>query len=488
MPTLVHGRALLTGRLDVPSIPSGGAMVDGATILAVGPADALRASFRIEREIGGSNRIVMPGLVSAHQHGGGISSMLLGCGDATFERWLIEMYGIPAVDPYLDTLYHALRFIENGITTTVHSHYTRDPGRYNDEVTDVLRGYRDAGIRVTFAPCFMDRGRFVCGNDDAFLDSLPESLAAPARALGGAGVSLSDYLALVTTLRAQTDREWTRITHGPVAPQWCSEAALLAIAEADAATIGVHMHLLESRQQREYFDQSLGRSVVNWLNDLGLVSETSCFAHGVWLRESEIELLAARGARLICNPSCNLRLGNGQAPLGQLSRAGVNVALGTDDMTLDDDDDLFREMRLAGVLARGNGDWLTAATLLHAATAQGAAVAGFHDLTGTLDAGKRADLVLLDVAALDGATESPAMDQCDLVVGRATAAAVASVMIGGRIVLEDQRHVGIDMEGVVRELRDAWRVQSQSGRAQRARSAATAIAEARDTYAAGRVV
>ena len=94
MPILVHGRALLTGLLDEPVIAQGGVVIDSATIVAVGAADKLRTEYRIDSEVGGSDRIVMPGLVSAHQHGGGISPLLLGCEDASFEHWLIAMYGI----------------------------------------------------------------------------------------------------------------------------------------------------------------------------------------------------------------------------------------------------------------------------------------------------------------------------------------------------------------------------------------------------------
>lgn len=488
MPILVHGRALLTGLLDEPVIAGGGAVIDSASIVAVGAADRLRTEHRIDSEVGGSDRIVMPGLVSAHQHGGGISSLLLGCEDASFEHWLIAMYGIVPLDPYLDTLYHALRFIENGITSTVHSHYTRDPSRYRDEIDDVIRGYRVAGMRVMFAPCFMDRGRFVYGDDNSFIERLPASIVEYAMVMGGAGVTLAEYLAVVSALRAEVDTEWTRITYGPVAPQWCTRDALEAMAGADASQVGVHTHLLESRAQRDHLDRALRGSVVSWLDDLGLVSDRSCFAHGVWLREDEIELLAARGARVIHNPSCNLRLGNGIAPLGDMLSRGISVAIGTDDMTLDDDEDLFREARLAGSLARIGNHWLSAETLVNMLTYQGAAVAGFADVTGTIEPGKRADLVLLDARALDGATESPLVDACALVIGRASASTVSSVMIGGRMVLDDGRHVGIDMHDVAGALHEVWRSQSSSSAAESLRLRARAIAAVHDSYAAGGVV
>src|SRR5262245_18284176 len=133
MRTLVHGRSLLTGRLDQPEIPDGGLIVDGAVIAAVGQAADLRREHAPEREIGGGDRTVLLGLASAPHPSGGISSVQLGCPDQPFESWIIQMLGVPPLAPYLDTLYHAARLLENGITTTIHSHYTLDPLRYDDE-------------------------------------------------------------------------------------------------------------------------------------------------------------------------------------------------------------------------------------------------------------------------------------------------------------------------------------------------------------------
>ena len=178
---LAHGRAVLTGRLDQPEIPDAAVLVDGARIVAVGPTAQLREAYRPDREIGGLDRIVMPGLVSAHQHGGGVTSVQLGCRDQPFEAWLMAMFGVPPLDIRLDTQFHALRLIENGVTTTLHSHYTRDPGRYDSEVSEILAGYRDAGMRVAFAPCYMDRNLLTYGDDAAFIASLGPELAAAAR-------------------------------------------------------------------------------------------------------------------------------------------------------------------------------------------------------------------------------------------------------------------------------------------------------------------
>src|SRR5262249_37775637 len=154
-----------------------------------------------DRELGGQDVLILPGLVSAHQHGGGISSVQLGCQDQPFERWMIQMLGVPPLDPYVDTLYHAIRLIENGITTTLHSHYTRDPDRYDDEIVGHLRAWDHSGMRVAFAPCFLNNNQFVYETNAGFLGSLPASLAAQATRMLDLGPGIGSYLDLMADLR-----------------------------------------------------------------------------------------------------------------------------------------------------------------------------------------------------------------------------------------------------------------------------------------------
>src|SRR5215475_6283016 len=296
MRTLVYGRSLLTGRLDQPELADGGLVVDGTIITAVGKAADLRRAHAPDREIGGNDRIVMPGLASAHQHGGGVSSVQLGCSDQAFERWIIQMLGVPPLDPYLDTLYHAVRLIENGITTTIHSHYTRDPFRYDEEVEGHLRAWEQSRMRVAFAPCFLDNNQFVYESNPEFLASLPAGLAAEAGRLLDLGPGIGAYLDLVADLRKRfngSDR--ATVLLGPAAPQWCTMASLERLAAEGEPAQGIHTHLLESPAQRHYLDAWLRGSVVDWLDQLGFLGPAASFAHGVWLRRSEMELLAERG-------------------------------------------------------------------------------------------------------------------------------------------------------------------------------------------------
>lgn len=483
MRTLVHGRSLLTGRLDQPEIPGGGLVIDGAVIAAVGNAADLRREYGSVRELGGHDRVAIPGLVSAHQHGGGASSVQLGCPDQPFERWIIRMLGVPPLDPYLDTLYHAVRLIENGITATIHSHYTRDPARYGDEVEDHLRAWACSGMRVAFAPCFLNNNQFVYEANEAFLASLPAGLAAEARRLLDLGPDIGTYLDLVADLRKSfngSDR--ARLLLGPVAPQWCTRGALERMAAEGDPARGVHTHLLESPAQRHYLDAWLGGSVVDWLDQLGFLGPAASFAHGVWLRDAEMELLAERGACVVHNPSSNMRVRNGIAPLKALRQAGVPVALGTDEMTLNDNDDLLAEARLAGILAGLTGADPAPADLLNMATQRGAAAAGFGELAGVLAPGMRADVVLVDAARLEEPAVAGDVPLLELLVARGLGSDVRTVLIDGKIVLDERRHTWIDRGALVAELGAVARHQASDPRWQEMSHSAERLARAFDAY------
>src|SRR5215469_13650605 len=483
MPTLVHGRSLLTGTIDQPEIHEGGLIVDGSVITEVGSAAELRRRHGPIAELGGSDRIVLPGMVSAHQHGGGVSSVQLGCPDQPFERWMIEMLGVPPLDSYLDTLYHAARLIENGITTSLHSHYTRDFTRYGDEVEDHLRAWARSGMRVAFAPCFLDNNHFVYESNAAFLSSLPQDLAAHATRLLDLGPDVGSYLDLVATLRKRFDgSDRARVLLGPAAPQWCTKHALERMAAEGDPGAGIHAHLLESPAQRHYLDSWLGGSVVDWLDRLGFLGPAASFAHGVWLRPAEMAVLAERGATIVHNPGSNLRLRNGIAPLVAMRAAGVRLALGTDEMTLSDNDDLLAEARLAGVLTGLSGPSLAASDLLHMATARGAAAAGFGDTTGQLAAGMRADVVLVDAARIAEPATSADLPAGDLVVARGVGADVRTVLIDGKVVFDGGAHTWVDREALEAELRDVALSQQADARWTEMANFAQQLARAFDAF------
>ena len=172
-----------------------------------------------------------------------------------------------------------------------------------------------------------------------------------------------------------------------------------------------------------------------YLDDVGLVNERSVIAHGVNLDDAEVGILAERGASIAHCPSSNLKLGSGIADVRRLQAAGINVGIGADGAACNNRLDGFDELRLAALLARtihGPGA-LTAADALVMGTRGGARALGLGDQIGTLEPGKKADIVILDVARLAG----PGGDPATRIVFGGGSRAVRDVIVDGRIVVRD---------------------------------------------------
>jgi guanine deaminase len=220
----------------------------------------------------------------------------------------------------------------------------------------------------------------------------------------------------------------------------------------------VHIHVLETRMQAVSGQRLYGRTLPEHLDAIGFLSPRTCFEHGIWLTDSDVELVRDRGVTVVHNPVSNLKLGSGIAPVPQLLDHGVNVALGTDGMCSNDGNDMFATLKTAALLHKlwevDYERWLGADEAWTMATAGGAAAAGDRGGLGRLEPGRRADLVLLD---LDSLVFTPLNDPLrQLALGSATSA-VSSVMVGGEWRLRDGRVLGVDEAQVLAEGRSRGR-------------------------------
>ena len=181
-------------------------------------------------------------------------------------------------------------------------------------------------------------------------------------------MSVKDQIARVEAIADAVESPTFSVQFGPNGPQWCSDALLAAIAERSRATgRRVHMHLLETRYQRAASDRLYPEGAAARLKALGLLSPRLTLAHCVWARNEDLDLIAESGAIVATNPSSNLHLASGVAPIGEAIRRGCRVAIGVDASALDEDDDIVREMRLGHFLHGGwgfekvveRGDWLS---------------------------------------------------------------------------------------------------------------------------------
>jgi len=217
-----------------------------------------------------------------------------------------------------------------------------------------LKAYSDTGIRVQFNPAIRNDNPFVYGDNKAFIASLPDSLKQvltsppPAGSLTG-----ENFVNIVSDLHARYNSPMTRIGFGPLAPQWSTKELLLDVRQAaDHLKTPIHVHAVQSILQKIYGLEFLGKTLIEYMNDIGFLGAGLVIGHCVWPTESDIELLSRTGTAVTHHPSCNLRVRNGISPVFHMLQAGVLVGLGLDGKSINDDDDFIQEMKVCFLLHR----------------------------------------------------------------------------------------------------------------------------------------
>jgi 5-methylthioadenosine/S-adenosylhomocysteine deaminase len=355
--------------------------------------------------------VVLPGLIDAHSHGRALPLAAYGIGRGPLERFLIEARELTPAPPEDEALAAADAALATGITATqVLCHDFGDAMSYARRARANAAGYARAGIRVFVALGLTDQDEYIPAG--AGRDLLEVQDLVPSR-----GVTPGSFPGLASSLLGDHGLACIDAA-GPVAPQWCSDQALAAIAAAGSRR--VHGHLLESARQRLAGDQ------VARLERAGLLTAASSFAHGIWLDEGQIRRIADAEAVVVHCPGSNTRLGTGICPVRRLLSAGVPVALGLDSNGAAGQADMFAEMRAALRTAEAAGKPLTAGEVLVMATTGGARALARPEL-GSLRPGAAADAVALE---LPGASE--AADPVGYLVEHASRESVAAVWVAGR--------------------------------------------------------
>ena len=246
-----------------------------------------------------------------------------------------------------------------------------------------------------------------------------------------------------------------RVCPAPSNPMRCSDALLDGVRDmAERHDTPVHMHLLETAIQAKIARQRYGTSMVKHLDDIGLLGPRLSTAHTIWLDDADIALMAERGAVPVHNPESNLKLGAGISPIARMLRAGVGVALGTDGAGTNDNLDLHDVMRLSIMLQRpGEPDrkkWPTAHDALRMATINGGRAMRVANL-GRLVVGAPADFTLHDLSSVSW---TPLNDVITQLVFAASGATVDTVIVGGRVLVENRRITSFDVAPVVAAVRE----------------------------------
>lgn len=464
--SLVRGRSILVraerdGTLR--TVDDGAFYQEEGVIREVGPYQELKARHEDAEEVGDGRQLLLPGLINAHHHGRGLTPLQLGVADDFLESWLVGSFALPPVPRYLDTLYCNLRLLEGGVTTVVHSHSAFNVAGMEEEVEAMLQAYRETGLRVVFALRARDRQHFVYQEDQLFLQGLPGGLREElGQRLAASALSSEAYFTLFRTLLRRHDRGRqgkVRLFFGPLAPQWCTEELLREmVRRAEEYDVGIHTHLLETVYQKQWAWRSYGKSLVAHLEEIGFLRPRVSLAHCVWLTREDIARLAVAGASVCHNPSSNLRLKSGIAPVNALLARGVNVGLGIDSHALNDDDDFLQEMRLCRNLHRPPGletPELSVGQVLHLATLGAAKAALWEGSLGSLEPGKRADAVLVNLDRILAPYLSPAIGLWETFLHRGKRSDVDTVIINGEVVVRQGRAEGFDREKIAAELGQA---------------------------------
>lgn len=445
-------------------IEDGAVWVEDGAVADMGPYAKLKERYPYGAEIGSDQHVVLPGLIDAHDHGRGVSTLQMGIPDRPLEPWMLSLLAMRGADPTLAAAYAGALLIESGVTTVVHNFYHSDPAAYEERLTQVGAGYWEVGIRTVMALGILDRSP-ISALVERTLPQLPAGTRQSAAAFlaGRQQLPPADFFDLFERWNADEVLRAHRIqvALSPVSVHWCSDELLEAVADASRRTgVPVHTHMLETVDQRARALEAHGQTMVAHLAELGFLSPRLACAHAVWVTEADAELLADAGVSVIHNPSSNLRLHSGLAPLPVLLDRGVNLALGLDSNSLSDRPDLFQEMRLALYLHRRPDTAFeppTARQVLRIATVGGARVTGWGDQIGQLTIGSRADAVLLRLDRIATPYVAPEVDGVDLVVQRAGREAVDAVVIDGEVVLRDGKLLVIDREALEAELGERLR-------------------------------
>ncbi len=422
--------------------------------------DARIAAIEPSSLAGPPRLLAMPALVNSHDHARPLSPTSFGAAGKPLETWLLRLAAMPPVDPYLAALAAFGRAARAG-AASVMAHYVRPhgPAPLIEEARQVARAGADVGVRVAFAVAMRDRNPLVYGPSDAVLERIPQEARAVVEAqFLGAMPDADEQVARVEAIATAVQSPTFSVQFGPNGAQWCSDRLLRAVAQASQRTgRRVHMHLLETIYQRAFADAAYPQGVVRYLQEIGLLTERLTLAHCVHARPEELDAISRSGAVIATNPSSNLHLRSGIAPIGEAIKRGCRVALGVDASALDEDDDALREMRLGYFLHGGWGfdSVIERAPWLAAIVANGRFANGAPGM-GALKVGEPADILVLDLDRLDRDAVMP-VAPVDLVSARATMAHVVRLFVAGREILRDGRLTGVDLDAIHAAVRESYR-------------------------------
>lgn len=410
MKLLIKDGVIITMNGDSREYKVGSVAVDGDTIIHVG---GIPSDFIPEKIIDAAGKIVMPGLVNSHTHTA-MSLFRHNADDLPFWEWLHDRIfpledALTPADAYWGSMLSIAEMIRSGTTTFADMYFFME---------ETARAVIESGIRAS-----LSRG-LVSGDDEN--DKLEKGVALYENWHGKGGGRINVDL-------------------GPHAPYTCTPEYLGRIAKAaEELKINIHTHLSESRKEIETIQEQYGLSPVEYMEKTGLFRQHTYAAHCVYVSDKDIGILKRNGVSVLNNPGSNFKLGNGFAPVDALIKAGINVSLGTDGPASNNNLNMFEEISLAALVNKAVTEDPTAVPAYEAlkmATLNGAMALGRESEIGSLEEGKKADIIMVDTCKPHF---HPIGNPYSSLVYSAQGNDVCTVICNGKILMEDYRLLTVD--------------------------------------------
>ena len=414
---------------DNTVVPDGAVAITGNTIVAVGPLDELRARVRAQEELDCSGCAILPGLINAHAHVP--MSLLRGLvADVQLDVWLygymfpVESRFADAGFSYVGTRLSCAEMIKSGTTTFVDMYYFED---------QVARAADESGMRAICAQTVM---RFPTPDSPSYDAGLERAR---------------------TFIHAWKEHPRVIPTVAPHAPYTCTDLIYReAVALCREYNVPLVTHLSETAREVKESLESVSRSPVAYAESVGCFEVDTIAAHCVHTDDRDWAILRAHDVGAVPCPSSNLKLASGVAPFAAMLAAGVTLGIGTDGPASNDDQDLLAEVHLAAMLPKGLGNDPTlvpARQALALATSLGAKAIHLDHLIGSLEAGKRADITVVDLTRLHSLPRYRYTPEAiyNYLVYTAHGGDVRHTLVDGRFLMRDGVLQTLDEEQVKRE-------------------------------------
>jgi 5-methylthioadenosine/S-adenosylhomocysteine deaminase len=405
-------------------------------IVALGEEKDFNANYHALQEIDGTGKLLMPGLINTHTH----VPMTIFRGyadDMPLYEWLydyifpVESQFITKENVCIGSKLAIAEMLRGGITTFNDMYYFVD---------EIARLVDETGIRAVLSESIID---FPVPNSPT-----PEY-----------GLKNTEYL-----IKKWKDHPRITISVSAHSPYSCSASMIQnAKALADLHKVPFNIHVAETIKEYNDSVEEHGFTPVAYLDSLGVLGENVIIAHGVHLTDNDIDILARSGTSVAHNPECNMKLSSGVAPVPKMLKAGVKVGLGTDGVASNNDMDMFDEMNTAAILHKlhqHDPTVLDARTVLHMATLGGAKVLGMEKEIGSLEAGKKADVIILDMMQPHA---HPLYNIYSLMVYSMKGSDVETVIVDGKIVMQNRKFMHLDEKGLYQRVEEiATQIRSKS--------------------------